>query len=287
MTVSCLTGFAQFLGTDFLDNLSKKDVQKNKVKEISTFVTIDTSGKYSDGMVHKLIRTDQFDSLGNKVVSISFDTLGKISSKSTFEYNSYGQQTLVEHYNLKGLGETTQETTYYKYDNNKLIKEWRSDSLYFTEYFYNKGQLEKTKHTNKENKVTLRFYKHDEEGNETESFVEGKDFGLNYYRIFDHKKNKIEETTIYHLDTINQVYSKWRYHYNDSGFLIKEEFIDGYATGSDVHYEYDRMNNLTKKQTGDSKVLYIYDTNGNRIKKITNPLGLFVILEEYKYRFRE
>jgi hypothetical protein len=287
LTLNWLTGSAQFLGTDIFENISKKDVLKNKVKEISTYVTIDTSGKYSNRMYNKLISKDQFDSLGNKVASISFDSLGKVKSESFFEYDLYGRQTLVKHVNLNGQGETIEERTLFKYKNKKPIKEWKNDSLYIIEYFYNKkGLLEKTKHTNKENKVTIRFYKYDEHGNETESFVEGKEFGLNYKRTYDHKNNKIEETTIYHLDTINKIYSKWKYHYNDNGLLVEEEFIDGYATSSNVKYEYDLMNNLTVKQTGDSKILYYYDTKGNRIKKITNPLGLFVILEEYKYQFR-
>lgn len=288
MTLNCLTSSAQLIGTDVFDNISKKDVLKNKVKEISTFVTIDTSGKYSNGMVNKLISKIQFDSLGNKVVSSSFDTLGKIKSESFFEYDLYGHQTLVKHVNINGSGEIIEERTYYKYENDKLTKEWRSDSLYIIEYFYNKkGQLEKTKHTNKENKLIIRFYKYDEQGNETESFVEGKEFGLNYKRIYDNKNNKIEETTIYHLDTVNKIYSKWLYYYNDNGLLVKEEFIDGYATSPNIQYEYDAMSNLVVKQTGESKTLYYYDNNGNRVKKITNPLGLFVILEEYKYQFRK
>jgi len=288
LTLNWLTCSAQFFGADIFDNISKKDVLKNKVKEISTFVTIDTSGKYSRGMINKLISKDQFDSLGNKVASISFDTLGKIKSESFFEYDLYGHQTLVKHVNLNGRGEIIEERTSYNYKNNKPTKEWSSDSLYIIEYFYNKkGQLEKTKHTNKERKVTIRFYKYDDQGNETESFVEGKEFGLNYKRIYDQKNNKIEETTIYHLDTINKIYSKWKYQYNDNGLLVKEEFIDGYATSPNIHYEYDAMNNLVIKQTGDSKILYYYDNKGNRIKKITNPLKLFIILEEYKYQFRE
>jgi hypothetical protein len=288
LTLNWVTATAQFFSADNFDNISKKDILKHKVKEISTFITIDTSRKYSKGMIHELISKDQFDSLGNKVASIAFDSLGKIESKSFFEYNLYGQQTLVKHDNLKGHGEIIEERTYYLYENDKPIKEWKSDSSYFIEFYYNKlGQLEKTKHKNKEGKVIVRVYKYDERGNETESFVEGKEFGLNYKRIYDHMNNKIEETTIYHLDTINNIYSKWKYQYNDKGLLVKEEFIGGYATSPNVQYEYDQMNNLTVKQTGDSRILYYYDNKGNRIKKITNPLGLFVTLEEYIYQFRD
>ncbi len=225
LTLNWLTSSAQFFGADIFDDINKKDILKNKVKEISTFITIDTTGKYSNGTVNKLISKDQFDSLGNKIASISFDTLGKVKSESFFEYDIYGRQTFVKNVNLNGREETVEERTYYNYENDKPIKEWRSDSLYIMEYFYNKkGQLEKTKHISNENKVTIRFYKYDEQGNEIESFVEGKHFGLNYKRVYDQKNNKIEETTIYHLDTINKIYSKWRFHYNDNGLLVKEEF---------------------------------------------------------------
>lgn len=273
---------AQFL----YDTISKNIILKNKVKEITIITTIDTLGIFSNDKCNVVIRKDEFDEFGNRIASITFDSLGEKYSEVYNTYNCYGHNT--SEILICKQRKIHERKTFYQYENNRLIKEWSSDSLYTIEYYYNKlGQIEKTRHSNKAQVVTIENFIYDDQGNEIESNSDDNCHRWINKNIYDSNNKLIEKNSISDDDPKNNIFSRYKYYYNENGLLVMKEYYENNVIKENIQYEYDQMNNLVAIMTNDSKILYSYDSKGNRIKKTYSVLGLISVKEEYQYIFRE
>ncbi|HYV91823.1 MAG TPA: hypothetical protein VE978_08570 [Chitinophagales bacterium] len=278
-------------------NLDEKLIKQNKVKEVVSTIHI-----YKTNLLPGMkewegkVQLEKYDSNGNLIYLLIFDTLEKPGLELWYQYDTYGNK--IEEKGINHPDGSSDSLKYLlTYKDGKLLTEERSDTLFTTEYFYNsKGQLIRK---NQQNKIRAAKYNtspqeipttylYDDRGNMTELFRLDGDFKIREFFKYDERNRKVEHKWIYvesETDTSGRIFLWEKYHYDKNGNLIQEENIGGYGGAPTVTYMYDRNGFLIKKDDGYSLIEYANDKYGNRIKETLKAGDKVVSETEYSYSF--
>lgn len=265
------------------NEFNKVDVLQIKTEKIHDIesITCDVENTYdeSGNLIEKIEYTDSglyeiviytYDEEGNEIEKETKKPDGSLGSRTTSQYNEYGDVTYRKYEYSYRNQRKTEETTYsYQYDANGNI-------------------------TEKEiNNVTLGTgwtiqYEFDSQNNVISETEYSSSFGMDHKRTFryDSQGNMVEEK--YDTDLMGQVLPyTYTYRYNEAGNLI--EFDDGYCVDT---MEYDSTGKIIKKENMskgggiNSSVVYEYkyDANGNLVGEYgTRDDGVLVYSREISY----
>jgi hypothetical protein len=286
---------ATILLTNFVfgqqSNLDPKLIRKNKVKEVTSTIHIYKTTLFPDMNEFKgKSQLERYDTNGNLIYLVTYDTNGKPRIKLWYQYDTYGNKTQEKGINhLTGIADSIKYVLTYK--NDKLLKEESTDTLYRVEYSYNdKGQLIKESNHNRmmnppESPI---MYSYDDKGNMSDLFRLDGDFKIHEYFKYDEQNRKTEHKQIYvdtQSDTSGRIFLWEKFHYDKNGNLLQVENIGDYGGTPTSTYTYDNNGYLATKQNFLTQYEYINDKNGNRIKEVLKSDGNIISETDYTYIF--
>jgi hypothetical protein len=180
-----------------------------------------------------------FNTKGNKVTKITFDSQGVINDKSTFVYNQSDKLIEINSYEPNGILKSKEIL---KYDNvgNKIEETtYNGKGDQISKYAYirnNQGKVTEETAYYGPGAVTKTFYKYDSQGNLIERYYEDG----TYFKIQNVDGKMVEQ--IEYMD--NRSIRKYRYKYDRFGNLTKYEKIYGeISTQEDYSCSYECDNN--------------------------------------------
>lgn len=260
-----------------VDVLQIKTEKIHDIESITCDVenTYDESGKliekieYTDSGLYQIVLYT-YDEDGNEIEKETKNPDGNLGSRTTSQYNEYGDVTYQKYeYSYKNQRKTEETTFSYQYDANGNI-------------------IEKTINNTTLGTGWTIQYEFDSQNNVISETEYSTSFGMDHKRTFryDSQGNMVEEK--YDTDLMGQVLPYiYTYRYDEAGNLI--EFDDGYCI--DI-MEYDSTEKIVKKESMskgggiNSRIVYEYkyDENGNLIGECgTRDDGVLVYSREISY----
>jgi hypothetical protein len=282
-----------------------KDNLKGKVKSYTEF-SYKAVERFSD--IEKVNREREnsweydiqkkYDQKGNMIEKNELDSDGSLLKKEIFKYND--ELKMIES-NVFYSDGSLKEKIAYKYDE-------KSNKVQMSSYDSDGSLI--MKHT----------YMYDKKGNMSEDniYYEGRLLRKHIY-IYDEKGNMIEENDINSFKSeLDPTSSKHTYKYDNYGNIIERRhynlidnrllsntvnrydknnkviefkyFISDGKLSTNITYKYDEKGNLTEEYNYwygslDYKYIYLYDENGNWIKRIKfkNEIPTYILEREYEY----
>lgn len=198
-----------------------------------------------------------FNPDGRIIENNTYYSTGRLNTKIIYKYDNNGKYAEVNIYNSDGELKRKESFTYDKDLNNTRVTSYNADggiARYYTLDYDTKKRL-----------VSRIYY--DKDSNP------GTKIQLEYKNGTGH--DSPSEVIEYNED--GSPYMKYTYSYNKAGKCIEEKWYDydelrGYMdTRRGVNYTYDANNDLIqsdkKGSFSDSKIDYIYDSNGNIVEE--------------------
>lgn len=251
--------------------------KSNNVCEVKTIIF------FNNGKKPEVIYKRKYDSNGNNIKSLTFDSNNKLTSEYEYKYDEQNNQI-----SFTENGKENNENNYErKYDDKKNLIEESGKSFNVKYYYDSLNRVSKKVHTNQENKETKEIlFKYDNNGNKIAEYVESNSFYLNEFSKYNSNNQIIEKEVYYHLDNKNELYERTIYDYNDNKLLVSKKSIDGYAKGKDIEYSYYDNNKLKSvKVIEGSLTTYFYKGNLITKKETFQNLLNFTVVEQYEYMF--
>lgn len=256
---------------------NKEYFKSNNICEVKTLIYFNNDNK------PEVTRIDNYDSNGNKIKSLSFDTKNKLSKKFEYKYDEHNNKIATIE-----KGKKLNETNYVrKYDGQKnLIEE--SGINFITKFEYDSvNRVIKKYHTNLESMESKEIlFKYDNNGNKIAEYVQGSPFYLNEFSKYNSDNQIIETEVYYHLENEDKLYEKRIYNYDENKLLKSKKSIEGYAKSKDLEYSYYDNNKLKSiKVVDDSLTTYFYEGELiTRIEKITYLFNTRIV-EQFEYNY--